>query len=331
MSNKGNHYNFHPFFFIAVAISFCACFSVVTSNDDIPPVAQWASIVLLNTSTSKRHRYVPDEVVVLMTDNRALIPESEGAIIPFYQKTLAINAQYARKNGYQFRWYQTPCQSNSCLFDDPHRPRAPAWARVLAIHEIFQEYRHKRRTVAVMYLDSDAIVSDHSMRVGPMTAALGAWEDEIQGSMCTGAFIVRNNPVGRAIMHDWWNSSWNLRYDLTRQWDQAVFNGDIVNKHRDDIVMMPSAGWTNQVEKGEPKIFWGSGYFPNMSATSLSTENSFFYRPGIQHLWGGLADQFPDHLDLIMNETNSLPVTAHDVRRCAGTKHMWCLVSSLSG
>lgn len=274
----------------------CTALCLIQSCDE--------DILSVSISASEQVSGETPEIVILMAENRPLIytqshRKSKLNATPL-QYVAAINAKYARTLGYRFRWYSSPCfGAEDCFYDDYSRSnRFASWAKIIAINETLTEYTRANKQVVVFYLDSDAFVSDHSLRLTSMCASLAIWEDEMTHSFCSGVMLFRNTPESMEVLQDWWHGTLKGRNAQTvLWWEQRILNNNILSKYGQRIVMLPSAGWTTAGEQ-----FWDSGVVAG--AMNKTAEQSYAaemnsYRPFVRHMWAGKHEK---HLHVIQEE-----------------------------
>lgn len=160
----------------------------------------------------------------------------------------------------------------------------------MAIDDAFESY--KTKNIFLLYLDSDAFVSNQRLRLDAFNFAtnVAIWEDEVRGQFCSGAMIFQGR--GRDL-HDFMSSWWHnnlTKFDIDRQWDQAVLNLVLKDQYHHRITMLPSYGWV----KGNSLLYpyWDSGtYFFNSTIKH--------YVNFVKHMLGGLAER---NLTFLKNE-----------------------------
>lgn len=135
----------------------------------------------------------------------------------------AINAEYARDMGYQFRWYTFQASS---VMSPRGKKRAPAWAKLLAINQtLFGESDQEiERADVLLYLDSDAYINMPDIKIGTLKAfaiycsfnkhsvvhfwlqtSLTLWADDKgdhKGN--TGVMLWRRDANAFRMLQSWW-------------------------------------------------------------------------------------------------------------------------------
>jgi hypothetical protein len=241
------------------------------------------------------------------------------------QVVAGINARYANLMGYEFVWYKVLCPNGeSCKLDNSSRLRAPGWARVLALNETLAYYSQRGDNATILYLDSDAYVSNHSIPMLEFEASASIWEDEIPLQFCSGTMMWRNSRIVHQVLSDRWRFNETLEYDLSRQWEQAVLNLDLMHKYREEIQKLPSLGWATPNH-----VAWDSGFLKaylapsnrtiyhdmsfNLTVADLESNQYVSY---IQHMWGGLHTRYIDILHQDFKRLNGSLLFQSDFYGC---------------
>lgn len=282
--------------------------------------------------------------VVLMIDSRELFFTSKNNLTlterlkeasPL-QLVAGINSLYAKTMGYEFVWYKVLCPlAYNCTLDNTGRRRAPSWARVLAINETITHNADRNIGTTILYLDSDAYISNHSIpfRSFPTTAAI--WEDEIRNNLCSGTMFWKFTSKFHQIITDWWDYNVTRKSDEERQWEQTVLNNYLVVKYRRNIMKLPALGWIDI----NNKIAWDNGFLMDEHAQSKKmifinetynlTEKHVketLYSTYIQHLWGGLAQKYKNVLEDDFQRLGASFLTEENVIECdlsSSTRAFW--------
>ena len=111
-----------------------------------------------------------DSVAVVMADIRDLLSDSAASSVE--RKVLEINAGYSEGASYEFRFYHLT--DKQCSHPSGTK-RHPAWGKLFAVnHSLFGPSPVK----IVLYLDSDAYIHLHTLRVGKPNFPLVLWGDE---------------------------------------------------------------------------------------------------------------------------------------------------------
>ena len=141
--------------------------------------------------------------------------------------------------------------------------------------------------MAVLYLDSDAYISNHEVIFSKVTAPMGVWENEVRSELCSGTMLFTNKPKTFEILSSWWNQP-NKKFDFSWPWEQAVLNKYVLPEYRREILMLPSIGWATPSLKS---VSWDSGVFINTPMDHFTDQpyelNSTKGQYGhfIRHLW----------------------------------------------
>ena len=148
--------------------------------------------------------------------------------LPYFGHSSAINRIYCERHGYEFE-VVTPRLAP----DD----RTIHWLKVKAVLDALPHYDF------VLWMDADAWVHDHTRRLEDQLVPRGAavteiligtnrlnqdvgWGDE---GANTGVFLVRNTPLARHILEEWWHVPYHDP-ETARTWpvDQAGFNRHVL-------------------------------------------------------------------------------------------------------
>jgi hypothetical protein len=260
--------------------------------------------------------------IVLMVDSREYRtqPDSLANSSSSFSLVAGINAKYASRKGYHFVWYKVLCPSGrGCSLDNSTRTRAPAWARIRAISETLSYYSVDYDQVSILYVDSDAYVSNHSTALFNFLQTAAIWEDGLSNQVCTGTMIWRNSAKALQILSDWWNFNQTYLYDEKRQWEQTVFNKYLIRKYRDDIYKLPSMGWVNY----RKKIAWDNGLlYPSQRMVYFDSKYKLrhLYRQKyysfIKHMWGGIINTNFKSLLIAFNALNASLLLESDFLEC---------------
>jgi hypothetical protein len=140
--------------------------------------------------------------------------------------TVDINKTYAKKNGYDFHYFNTPF--------DPSVTHA--WQKIPAFNKLFE---HVNGYKYVMYIDTDAIFYDHSIKIEDIISkydgdvlvcsdeANSAGKYKVNG----GALIIKNTPESIELLQKWWELRNEYKEFAFEQWALS----DIVENKIDGI------------------------------------------------------------------------------------------------
>lgn len=185
--------------------------------------------------------------------------------------------------------YRPRCNSvNRCPVDPATgRGRASPWFRIQAINDTLYEFEQKGEKAAVLYLDSDAYISNHELVISKVTAPMSVWENEVRSELCSGTMVFTNAPKTFEILSSWWNEP-NKKYDFSWPWEQGVLNKYVLSKYSRDIVMLPSIGWATP---GLKWVSWDSGILLNTPMDHFTDQpyvlnsTTMKYKHFIRHMW----------------------------------------------
>jgi len=133
--------------------------------------------------TSERFEPPPGRVLIVMY--------STPNILEYADLAARINEMYAKRHGYAFK---------HVVGEDGDTSMRPVWKKVFLVRDELPNWD------AVYWIDSDAIVNDHSKPL-----PLGTADEFLISSdwpngpslVNTGSFIVKNTPFGRTFMERW--------------------------------------------------------------------------------------------------------------------------------
>ena len=144
--------------------------------------------------------------------------------LPYFEHSSAINRIYCERHGYEFV-VVTPRLAPE--------DRTIHWLKVKAVLDALPHYDF------VLWMDADAWVHDHTRRLEDQLVSRGAAVTEIligtnrlnqevgwgDDRANTGVFLVRNTPLARHILEEWWHVPYHDP-ETARTWpvDQAGFN-----------------------------------------------------------------------------------------------------------
>lgn len=106
---------------------------------------------------------------IVMFDNRpAPLPSNATDIrhLPYLSLTLAANFLYAQHHGYRFVFYNfsgTGCRHPN--FEEEKRNLPMTWCKLAVLEDAFFGTRHEHHCQLLLLLDSDAVISDFSVRL----------------------------------------------------------------------------------------------------------------------------------------------------------------------
>lgn len=145
--------------------------------------------------------------LIYQTGTYKVLPE-------FVKYSKLINQHYCQRWGYDYHF------SN----EEPYA--SPYWIKVLELYKLMENNRTHNY---IMYLDMDAIVKDHNMRMEDFIMAINQYTNNddwsfyisndyyFAGLLNAGCYIVRNNLKSRQIIKDWIqeyeNSRWYFKDD----------------------------------------------------------------------------------------------------------------------
>ena len=192
-------------------------------------------------------------VAIVQSDNRYCDPiDSELGVRswPYWWSSVMLNAQWARRHGYQHLTY---CVLR-CLATDGHGyaqvDLAPAWCKIPVLADVLQSKLHD----SILYLDSDAFWnSSRSMAALQRYVWAGDWNGDAAGSVffgCnlpwngedrgrrqwnrswengsrgppnTGVMLLRGNARSLATLTAWWRAPFTMpRWNERHQWEQSA-------------------------------------------------------------------------------------------------------------
>ena len=181
---------------------------------------------------------------IVMSDSR---PLNESGV-EYWQVTARINRNYASLHGYGFVYAQVGVDfalngssdartAPACVH--PERgARVAAWCKVPAVAHALLHGIDGRACESVMYIDTDAIVTNRSMSIDGYLDRARAIGDEAlvepapwsllfssnwwfqSDSLCSGLFWVRNTPDACGILRRWWDAAFDS-HNLQHPWEQA--------------------------------------------------------------------------------------------------------------
>ena len=212
-----------------------------------------------------------------------------------------------------------------CDFDKSGRQRHPAWAKLIAIKRVLKYYEKNNENVVILYLDTDAYIADHSLRISSPSAPIAIWEVDDRGQYCSGSMLIKSSTVANNIIDEWWNNNDTL-HDVTPPWEQDVLNIEVRPKRVNDIHMLPSFGWRG---KG---MLWDSGLLLNESMNhkyhqpyNLSGISS--YKTFIHHLWAGLKFKNIPYLRKEVHRLQAPLLSSTDFVYCVNSSTILCATS----
>jgi hypothetical protein len=218
-----------------------------------------------------------------------------------------------------------------CYLDATSRFRHAAWARVRALNITMMDFaaraNGKPEQVAIVYLDSDAFISNHDVKIMRVTASVSVWEDEVRGNQCTGSMIWANTEEALEFLNTWWNSDLDGKmYDRERQWDQSVWQRTLQQTERNRILMLPSKGWTQlpNYTFWENSVLGGATMATTIAQGKPQVENSV---PFIRHMWGGLAAKESSYLKKEFHRLEAKILDFQSIEPCpkSFSQHMYCM------
>lgn len=148
--------------------------------------------------------------------------------LPYFPLSAEINRRYCEKHGYTWHVAGQAADLNG---------RHPAWSKIPAVIAMLQQ-----PFTFVLFLDADAWFHDHAhslerfvgYNVHPKTLITAGTDCRDAGYMWsdtdanTGTFLVRNTPLSRHIMTEWWHTAdYNTRLRTAWPIEQTAFNQHI--------------------------------------------------------------------------------------------------------
>ena len=140
--------------------------------------------------------------------------------------TTLVNAAYAEKHGYTFRLHKKPYAE---MMADIAPRDNPTWHKVKAINdELLQSDSTESAAEYVLWLDADAIVVDHELKLDDVARACG-WRDLVisedlhAGSSCivnAGVMLVKKSAFSRKLFGTMWAE--HTKYDRTIYYEQSA-------------------------------------------------------------------------------------------------------------
>ena len=165
------------------------------------------------------------------------------------------------------------------------RARAVPWFRIQAINDTLHEFGKKGERVVVLYLDSDAYISNHDVIFSKVTAPMSVWENEVRSELCSGAMVFTNKPTTFEILLSWWNQP-SRKFDFSWPWEQGVLNKFVLPAYRQEIVMLPSIGWATPALKW---VSWDSGVLnvpmDHLTEAPYVYNSTIKYHSFLRHMW----------------------------------------------
>jgi len=146
--------------------------------------------------------------LVLMSDNRPLT--SDINLASYNSLAVAINYEYCKKHGYDFKYYIPYLNSHPLLISlDPvtGKLRHAAWTKLLSVlHDIDSDYDY------IVYIDSDCIFKDFDMTLDKFMSDHSSYNLVFlcnkpfsnPQAPCSGFFIVKVCEESKKILKDWY-------------------------------------------------------------------------------------------------------------------------------
>jgi len=227
------------FAFISFAVSHLLEYQIVSSHvmdDPIIDMDLYCSDPVNVTAPASR-------VMIVMFDSRSPCQRP----IEYHQLSAKINAHYARRHGYGFLYFSTPCPESTNNITDVesktctpcshplHGPRASPWCKLPAINYTMHAYK----TVEyIVYVDSDSVFHSQSIPVDwvydpflnqfdkPVLTLFNnhPWTKYTSRGNemgCSGIMFWRNNERARILLQEWWDFDvmflWNKHHPYEQQ------------------------------------------------------------------------------------------------------------------
>jgi len=243
-----------------------------------------------------------DSVAVVMADIRDLLSDSAASSVE--RKVLEINAGYSEGASYEFRFYHLT--DKQCSHPSGTK-RHPAWGKLFAVnHSLFGPSPVK----IVLYLDSDAYIHLHTLRVGKPNFPLVLWGDERgpEDLANTGVQLWTASAESRNIVESWWKQEDGPLYE------QDSFHEVIQQQFRSDIKILPNhngflrnnlsdfneAGTYNKIV----------GWRHEISVSTYQTKHNPVLEIFVVHMWADIkrrpfAPAYLDSLELPRTQVSS--------------------------